>query len=85
MDIFKEGGVQDNIVRLGIKVKLISGNLWNGIVPRHQKLGLFLIDYLLKVWGVALWDWFENIIVVDNYVPQWWIELDDGLSWLFTT
>ena len=85
MDIFKEGGVQDNIVRLGIKVKLISDNLWNGIVPRHQKLGLFLIDYLLKVWGVALWDWFENIIVVDNYVPQWWIELDDGLSWLFTT
>ena len=21
----------------------------------------------------------------DNYVPQWWVELDDGLSWLFTT
>ena len=22
--------------------------------------------------------------ICDNYVPQWWVELEDELSWLFT-
>ena len=24
------------------------------------------------------------LFIFDNYVPQWWIELDDELNWLFT-
>ena len=26
----------------------------------------------------------QNGVNCDNYVPQWWVELDDELSWLFT-
>ena len=25
-----------------------------------------------------------TIVLCDNYVPQWLVELDDELSWLFT-
>ena len=26
----------------------------------------------------------SSIDKCDNYVPQWWVELDDELSWLLT-
>ena len=27
---------------------------------------------------------FMIVLLCDNYLPQWWVELDDELSWLFT-
>ena len=31
-----------------------------------------------------MYRWFESATLCDNYVPQWWVEFDDELSWLFT-
>ena len=30
------------------------------------------------------WPWSICLLFCDNYVPQWWVEFNNKLSWLFT-
>ena len=30
------------------------------------------------------WPWSICLLFCDNYVPQWWVEFNNMLSWLFT-
>ena len=36
----------------------------------------------LTEWGTLL-EAHKNQLQCDNYVPQWWVEINDELSWLF--
>ena len=62
-----------------------SSDSFMNLEPRNLKrFGEFICSYVLNV---KLFDEHARKQVhqiCDNYVPQWWVEFDDELGWLFT-
>ena len=48
---------------------------WNLVVRNH--------DFMFEGCS-AKYESYHTDCFCDNYVPQWWVEFDDELSWLFT-
>ena len=60
-----------NILWIFDKYSSLRYNHCIGQISRYCRL----LDCLCQV---------EVKVLCDNYVPQWWVEFDDELSWLFT-
>ena len=46
--------------------------------PRNSWSWNFMITFWDQKW------WNAKTPLCNNYVPQWWVEFEDELSWLFT-
>jgi hypothetical protein len=77
-------------MRLPINSKLDSFSpsaLKNVPLERLSRQHCWLVGLCFSLSNLNIWSWklicMSNVIC-DNHVPQWWVEFDDELNWLFT-
>ena len=73
LQFYNNSAHSDEIYKLEVRLELIKIKF--SIHMQLLRIGTHLYKNMI---------YRNSSLFCDNYVPQWWVELDDELSWLFT-